>query len=318
MKSKIFALFFVGAAVGGVLGLDLSCYGTPANACFAAHGQYVVRYYPQAGTPTTGPCAPDPTGATGNPALYGELVGIEPYLGVPNGPGPDGGLGSYNGVEYVHPDYNHLTIALQSTTLANIAASGGDVTDTPISIATYGPLPNDAGICTAGTFNLAEQNIPAVTQADGGVIPAVDIQYQWSNFQMVSTTSVQGTQWGAQLVYTDKVNNCTGTYTAVGISPIIGCAACLCSDGTACDASGACTAPATPGTVPNNLVCNPEKNTDGGAFLGSGLDPLFPVFCDPNLFICTLVPQTAGSAPSVPDTSSGWFNTPSWLSDAGG
>jgi hypothetical protein len=314
MKSKIVALFVVGSAIGGVAGINSGCYGTPASTCFAAHGIHFVRYYPTGSTPTTGPCSPDPT--TGQASLYGETVGMEDYLGLPIGPGPDGGDGTFNGIEYFHPDYTHLTMALQSNTLANLASSGLDTTDSPISMSPYSAFPNDGGICFATAFTPAEQNIPS-QPTDAGPTAAIDIVYQWSNFQMVSTTAVQGTQWMATLTYTDKVNACTGTYTAVGINPVVACARCLCSDGTDCNPDGTCNGTATPGTVPDNRICNPNNNLDAG-FLASGIDPFFPVYCDPNVFVCLLVPQTAGQAPAIPDTNPGWFNNAPWLTDAGG
>lgn len=310
-KIKLFALSAAVASVAAAVGINSGCYGTPANACFAAHGSHLVRYYPQSGTPTTGPCSQDP--ATGNPNLYGELVGVEAWLGAPDGTGPDGGGGTFNGVEYYHPDYNHLTIGLESTTLAD--APPGDTTDSPISIATFGPLPNDAGICTTGTFPPAEQNIPQSTLMDGGIMPAFDVIYQWSNFQMVSTPAIQGTQWSATLVYTDKANNCTGTYTAIGISPGVGCARCACSDGTNCNPDGTCNGTAMPGTVPDNRVCNPTNANLPIGIAASGIDPLFPVYCDPRIFQCVLV-DTNG-APAIPDSSPGWYTSASWLSDAG-
>jgi hypothetical protein len=58
-------------------------------------------------------------------------------------------------------------------------------------------------------------------------LPAESISYVWSNVQIYTTADAQGTQYAADLAFTQTVNGaaCTINYKAIGMWPAVSCAA---------------------------------------------------------------------------------------------
>ncbi len=113
-------------------------------------------------------------------------------------------------------------------------------------------------------------NDTRLVDTSGGA--AVELTYAWSHLRIYNTPEVPGTQFIADLRYTR--NGCSAEYTVRGIWPVVSC-------GTK--------------SVPDETKCLP--NADPPTRLrGSGINPSFPVKCDPDALICVLT----GDVPSVP------------------
>jgi hypothetical protein len=111
------------------------------------------------------------------------------------------------------------------------------------------------------------------TQPDGGppAQTAQNITYEWSNLRIYNTPEIPGTQFVAELRYTE--NGCTAEYTAKGIWPVVSCGV---------------------GGKPDESRCDPFPDPSVGRLRGSGINPIFPVTCDPVALICVLT----GEVPS--------------------
>jgi hypothetical protein len=111
------------------------------------------------------------------------------------------------------------------------------------------------------------------TQPDGGppAQAAQSITYEWSNLRVYNTPEIPGTQFLAELRYTE--NGCTADYSVKGIWPVVSCA--------------------TAGK-PDQGKCDPFPDPSVGRLRGSGINPIFPVTCDPVALICVLT----GEVPS--------------------
>jgi hypothetical protein len=103
--------------------------------------------------------------------------------------------------------------------------------------------------------------------------PALSLSYDWSNLRVYNTPEVPGTQFIADLRYTE--NGCTAEYTVRGIWPVVSCA--------------------TSGKA-DPSKCEPYADLSVGRLRGSGINPSFPVMCHPVALICVLT----GDVPSVP------------------
>jgi hypothetical protein len=111
------------------------------------------------------------------------------------------------------------------------------------------------------------------TQPDGGppAQAAQNITYEWSNLRVYYTPEIPGTQFVAELRYTE--NGCTAEYNVKGIWPVVSCAT---------------------GGRPDEGKCDPFPDPSVGRLRGSGINPIFPVKCDPVALICVLT----GEVPS--------------------
>ncbi|MDY7231567.1 hypothetical protein [Hyalangium rubrum] len=127
-------------------------------------------------------------------------------------------------------------------------------------------LPGADNFCTVPELAPARLEVPA-----SGADPAQSFAYEWSNLRIYNTPEIPGTQFVADLRYTE--NGCTAEYQVKGIWPVVGCAT---------------------GSRPNDDLCDPYPNPEQGRLRGSGINPLFPVKCDPVALICVLT----GDVPS--------------------
>ncbi len=135
--------------------------------------------------------------------------------------------------------------------------------------------PAEDRFCTVPQLTPTRLDVPESPASDGGVLPAQDYGYAWSNLRIYNTPEIPGTQFTADLVYTE--NGCTASYAVKGIWPVV-----KCQDST------------TKG--PSDALCDPYADYDAGRLRGSGINPLFPVKCDPDALICVLT----GEVPSAP------------------
>jgi hypothetical protein len=113
------------------------------------------------------------------------------------------------------------------------------------------------GFCQVPSLSLAEVVLE---------MPAQRLAWEWSNVRVYNTAAIPGTQFAAELKYTE--DDCTAEYTVKGIWPVVSCK--------------------------TDSACNPKPNPDAGQTRGSGINPLFPVKCDSAVGICVL----AGEVPS--------------------
>jgi hypothetical protein len=133
-----------------------------------------------------------------------------------------------------------------------------------------GPLtsesPGPDNFCDVQDLSAARLDVPAsATQ------PAQSFSYEWSHLRIYNTPEIPGTQFVADLRYTE--NGCTAEYSVKGIWPVVSCA--------------------TVGK-PDETKCDPYPDFNVGRLRGSGINPIFPVKCDPVALICVLT----GEVPS--------------------
>lgn len=145
--------------------------------------------------------------------------------------------------------------------------------DTSHSLSAVGQLasesPGPDNFCDVPQLTPARRDVPAnATQA------AQSYAYEWSNLRIYNTPGIPGTQFIADLRYTE--NGCTAEYTARGIWPVVSCA--------------------TSGKV-DETKCEPYADYSVGRLRGSGINPLFPVKCDPVALICVLTGDVPSQEP---------------------
>ncbi|MET0402303.1 MAG: hypothetical protein ABW123_07855 [Cystobacter sp.] len=119
---------------------------------------------------------------------------------------------------------------------------------------------------------LSPTRLVTLASSKGG---ARDLTYAWSGLRIYNTPSIPGTQFIADLRYTE--NGCSAEYTVRGIWPVVSCAV------SASDRR------------PDASKCDPSADPPR-RLRGSGINPSFPVKCDPQALICVL----AGEVPSAP------------------
>lgn len=213
-------MFGTSLVVTAVLAWAAAC-GQPPPGCLVGRGGYAARYTLKPDQSVDGPCA----------QKKGEVLGVQKY-GPPGAP-------------------SNQTIAIKTGTLVGLTdqPSGGQA---QVAIISEGQLtsgiPDTGHWCTASRFNTAQD-------VQGGT----DTAYAWSNVRFYVTPEIPGTQFVADLDYTE--GGCTASYSVAAVFPAISC-----DDGT--------------GT--------PDPSRCSGAGDNGTLDPDFPVACDPDVLLCVL------------------------------
>jgi hypothetical protein len=132
------------------------------------------------------------------------------------------------------------------------------------ALATESPGPDN--FCDVPELSPARLEVPATS-----TLLAQSFAYEWSHLRIYNTPEIPGTQFIADLSYTE--NGCTAEYIVRGIWPVVSCATAGKPDATKCD---------------------PYPDFSVGRTRGSGINPLFPVKCDPVALVCVLT----GEVPS--------------------
>jgi hypothetical protein len=140
----------------------------------------------------------------------------------------------------------------------------------PNSLGALGEVPGADNFCQVPELSPTRVEVP-----EDSTGPAQSFTYAWSNLRIYNTPQIPGTQFVADLRYSE--NGCTAEYQVKGIWPVVNCG------------SG------TP-RKPNEALCDPNPDFEAGRLRGSGINPLFPVKCDPVALICVLT----GEVPSAP------------------
>ncbi|ATB29165.1 hypothetical protein [Melittangium boletus] len=97
------------------------------------------------------------------------------------------------------------------------------------------------------------------------------LSYLWSNLRIQGRAAIPGTQWVADLRYTE--GDCTATYEAVGVFPAIKCER---------QENGV--------IVRDPAICKQAR-------AGSSLDPAFPIVCEESANLCVLDGQPPALVP---------------------
>jgi hypothetical protein len=183
------------------------------------------------------------------------------------------GLQKYFSQDVNAPDSVGIRTARMGQLLTQYASRiGADEAKEPSSVgalATETPGPDN--FCDVPELSASRLQVAAVPGSPSQ--PAQSFAYEWSNLRIYNTPEIPGTQFVADLRYTE--NGCTAEYQVKGIWPVV-----RCGSGT----------PAKP----NDSLCDPLPNYEEGRLRGSGINPLFPVKCDPVALICVLT----GEVPS--------------------
>jgi hypothetical protein len=294
----------------------ISCAQAKSDCAIAHAGSfvpYIVQYFPQSPPACAAMTAiPGPLMSTLNgdsvtlDKMTSDLIGMESYH-----PAKDVG-------DEKQPDFSKGTVAIQSDTLGNTPGylDEGHVDENPdnhlYALGDWKAQAPDAdGFCSVPTFSSqAVQKLPLVPAVmpdpmdpmDPGVpcVPGVDITYAWQNLQVYVTAAAQGTQFTADLTYTQVDHTvddpapgmcnpaadqtCTVNYKVRGMWPEVFCGV----EKEIPDPMD----PTMTITVmePDDEFCCPDANPDPkkGRPVGSGINPDFPTKCDPDLLLCVL------------------------------
>jgi hypothetical protein len=192
------------ALAAALIALAPSCSDQPKVRCASARGAFAAKYTLVSGS---GDCS----------LLKGDTLGLGSY----NTSNSDG-----------TPNWDDSSIAIQPYALAALTGGGpppmaGDSNFSLGHITTS--VPSSDNFCEVPTLSVAEVHIPAVTEpsidGNGMVVcpsPAMDVKYEWSNVRLVVSAAVLGTEFAADLTYTN--NGCTAQYRVWAVSPAVSCA----------------------------------------------------------------------------------------------
>jgi hypothetical protein len=218
----------------------------PLLNCASAHGDYAAEYTLIEG---------DINSACGQ--LPGDVLGMTTYFQA----------GGKNGT----PDYENADVAIRPESVGKQIdyAEARELIDADVVFYQANALgsftagfPNDETFCMAEDFEVSEVSLPDIAEIpDDPDTPdvdetqpaqaAVDVRYIWMNARFVVSADAQGTQFEADLEYTQ--DGCTAKYHVVGVYPAVPCE--------------------------TDEACNDEKN---------GINPDFALRCNTDIGRCVL------------------------------
>ncbi len=222
--------------------------------CTSAHGTFAARFEYKSGDKSQ-PCG----------QLTGDILGMQTYYGT-------GGLNNT-------PKFADASLAIRAQYLYayvydtvyapksvfDVRLIDKEVGD-PDSLGDFATgVPDAEGFCAVPKMTRVNLDLPPIEaieptdddpatpdmdESDPGVAgqAAAKLSYQWSDVKFLVTADAQGTQFSADLKFTQ--DSCTATYHVVGVYPAVGCL----------DAEG----------KPDNTVCESDVN---------GINPDFPTKC---------------------------------------
>lgn len=253
---KIFSAFAIGSAVLAAYGCDQS-----KPKCSTGHGDFAAKY-----TLVDGPAKP-----CGD--LKGDVLGVQTY----NAEG-----------ENSKPNLNVATVAIGTASLGSLVdnAALASLSDPnpdhhAYALGQFAESEPNGDFCTVPSLAAAVQELPAVKKdADLGTSdqPATKQTYQWSNVKVYVTALAYGTQLSADL--TTTIDGTTCSYKVLAMYPNVDCHK-LGADGNPVDPP-----------EPDDALCAAAADPEHNRPTGSGINPDFPVACDPDLFQCFLTKDT--------------------------
>jgi len=260
-------LFFSGlAAAGAAAVIALSCSDQPRIKCTAGRGAFAAKYTAM-------------SVADAGCSIVAERLGVEAY----NYPLPDKS----------NADLNRSSIAIKGDSIAiAIGNHNGneDTTHKSISQGDFGSAePGGDNFCNVPSVTPAQQDLALIDAepppADAGPdaegtkeIPATSIKYEWSNVRFYVTPAAPGTQMVGDLTYTK--DGCISTYHVTAVYPSVSC--------QVTDENGDGVFDDLGNPVLNPDLCLPEADPAHGRPTGSGINPDFPVECEPKTALCVL------------------------------
>lgn len=199
--------------------------------------------------------------------------------------------------KYNPPGTEDTKLAMSVEATAGAFLGDPRITDNNTLSATgdYPFEPTD-GFCVAPDMPAITVNVPETPGEpleDGGPgdpIPAANFSYKFTNVRVVSTPQVPGTQWEADLAYTE--DGCTANYKVTGISPLVTCNVELDDGGIGADPS----------------LCEIQDLPDGGRAaavgpFGESTNPDFDLECDTTVRSCfgdpCMLCRPAGPIPAL-------------------
>jgi hypothetical protein len=313
MKIKTLGWLIAAAAVASSASI-VAC-SQAAVQCQAGHAgsglAYAVKYYP-VGTPGAACAAP------------GDEIGFETYH--PPGGGDDGSQPDFSIPSIV--SFRNASMGAMIAAKAAVGSVDPDGTnvENPVdgthtlakrpaySLGTFATVEPVNDFCPVVDPKAAEQQFPLVPKVEpdpadpedmgSPEVPASSVKYEWSDVKVYVTAAAQGTQFSGHLKYSQDAslpNACAAEYDVVGVWPSVFCGVTKEVD----DGMG--------GTmeidVPEPSLCCPSADPLGGRIIGSGINPDFPMVCDPDLLLCVLDTKDAKSLPVL---------KPGWDADSEG
>jgi hypothetical protein len=261
----------------------------PAPHCNVAHGAFWAKYTLVSGE---GACA----------MLTGEQLDVQSYYAP-------------RSKTDKRPDYDAVSIAIQPLTITAALANAAGLAEPEPDDAAYGmgrivtTTPAADGFCRADSLSKARLRLPSVPEhaldmdmcTTAPEAPAYDISYEFSHVRVYYTPSAIGTQFEADLKYTQ--DDCVAQYKVSAVYPMVSCAATPASttgnsadlsddagepesDAAATDGGVKCPPPPPPGPAPS---------ADDSLCENAGINPDFALRCDPAQMMCVL----AKDAPSL-------------------
>jgi len=197
--------------------------------CVVGRGDHAVRYTLKTGT---GKCAQKKAEVVGAQAFRVPGSGLPPTVSLKPGP-----LAAYEGRDP-----------------ANSVLASGDFTT---------EYPGEENTCVVPQLSEARQTF----QPDNAT--TVDVSYRFSNLRIQAQAAIPGTQWVADLSYSD--GDCTATYEAVGVFPAIKC------EKEVQDPND----PTKKVKVPDASLCKQPR-------AGLSLDPAYAIVCEETTRLCVL------------------------------
>jgi hypothetical protein len=271
---------YAGALAAALLGCE-----QPDPRCNVAHGSFWAKYTLVSGQ---GACA----------ELTGEQLDVQSYY-------------AQRSETDKRPDYDAVSIAIQpfSITAALGNAAGlaeADPEDVLYGIGRIGTArPGADGFCRADELAAATLRLPAVPEhpvdecTTAPEAPAYDIKYEFSRVRIYYTPSAIGTQFEADLTYTQ--DDCVAKYRVTAVYPMVSCGAVPEVDaGVIADAGAVPTDAAAPEAdggmaCPPSAASGPDPVADDSLCESGGINPDFALSCDPANMMCVL----AGPSPSL-------------------
>ncbi|PTL83112.1 hypothetical protein [Vitiosangium sp. GDMCC 1.1324] len=210
----------------------------PAPQCAVGRGDHAVRYSLKSGT---GICAQKKAEIIGAQAFRTPGSGVPPTLVL-----KPATLAAWEGKDPAH----------------SVTASGDFTTE----------YPGEDGVCVVPSLSEARQ----VVSPEPGT--TVDVRFLWSNLRIQDQAAIPGTQWTAELTFSE--GDCTATYEAVGVFPAIKCERDVPNPED----------PTKTLKVRDPRVCKEPK-------AGLSLDPAFPIVCEESTNLCVLDGQPPALVP---------------------
>lgn len=216
-RSTFLAITFLLSSAATVA-FTTSC-AQPLPSCASALGYFAAEYELVEG---------DPSSACGS--LLGDELGMQTYYqeGGPNGT----------------PNYADAHVAIRPLAIGAMVeyaeirgaidpAEIDEVFHAANAIGEFdGGYPNDDEICSIDAFDPSSVSLPAIEeQLDDPATaeedesmpaqPAIAVTYAWSNVRFIVSANIQGTQFEADLDYTQ--DGCNAKYHVRGVYPVVYC-----------------------------------------------------------------------------------------------